>query len=198
MLVMEKEQEKEVWRDVPGYEGKYQVSNTGIVRSLDRIVLYSDGRKRLYKGIIIDGHNRDGYREVSFSKDGKSRLYKVSQVVAMAFLEHIPNGNTLVVDHIDGDKSNDNVDNLRIVTTRENLSTCFRKNRDSFTSKYVGVSYHKNNQNWVGRIRYNGMKIHLGCFDSEIKASEAYQKALGEIKNNSFNPEDYKVYKRNK
>lgn len=192
------EKKIEVWRDVPGYEGYYQVSNTGIVRSLDRTVLYRNGRKRLYKGKIIDGSNNEGYRVIGFSKDGKSRLFKVSQLVAMAFLGHTPNGNTLVVDHIDGDRANDNVDNLRIVTQRENLSKCYRANEDSFTSKYVGVSYHNNNQKWEGKIRYNGVKIHLGYFDSELKASEAYQKALGEIKNNSFNPEDYKVYKSNK
>lgn len=68
------EKKKEVWRDVPGYEEYYQVSNTGIVRSLDRTVLYRDGRKRLYKGKIIDGSNNQGYREICFSKDYK--VYK--------------------------------------------------------------------------------------------------------------------------
>ena len=178
-----------VWRDAPGYEGYYQVSNTGIVRSLDRWVIYKNGRKQLYKGKIIDGYLNKGYKQITLSKNGKTRTFKVSQLVAMAFLDHEPNGNTLVIDHIDGDRTNDNVDNLRIVAHRDNITTCFRKDKDSFTSEYVGVSWAKNNKKWVGKIVYNGVQIYLGYFDSEIKASEAYQLALSKIEDGTFNPE---------
>lgn len=181
-----------VWRDVPGYEGYYQVSNTGIVRSLDRWVIYKNGRKQLYKGKIIDGSNINGYKQITLSKNGKQKRFFIHQVVAMVFLDHKPNGHTLVVDHIDGDKSNDNVDNLRIVTSRDNITTCFRKDRDSLTSEYVGVYFDKAKGKWATQICFDGKQIHLGYFLDEKKASDTYQKALSKINDSTFNPEDYK------
>lgn len=189
MLVMEKEQEKEVWRDVPGYEGYYQVSNTGIVRSLDRWVIYKSGRKQLYKGRFFEGSNINGYKQITLSKKGKQKRFFIHQVVAMAFLDHEPNGHTLVVDHIDGDKVNNRVENLQIVTHRDNTTTCFRKDRDSLTSEYVGVFFAKGKGKWVAQICFDGKQIHLGVFDSELKASKAYQSALSKIKDGTFSPE---------
>lgn len=180
----------EVWRDVPGYEGYYQVSNTGIVRSLDRTVLSKNGHERFYKGRFFEGSDVNGYKQIILSRDSKQELFYTHQLVAMVFLDHKPNGHTLVVDHIDGDRTNNNVDNLRIVTNRENSSICFKKNRDSFTSEYVGVRQDKDK--WRAQIRFNNKVIHLGYFDIELKASKAYQSALGKIKDGTFNPEDYK------
>lgn len=179
-----------VWRDVPGYEGYYQVSNTGIVRSLDRTVLTKNGEERFYKGRFFEGSDVNGYKQIIFSKNGKQNSFFIHQLVAMAFLDHEPNGYTLVVDHINGDRANNNMDNLRIVTNRENSSICFKKNRDSFTSEYVGVRQDKDK--WRAQIRFNNKVIHLGYFDIELEASEAYQSALSKIKDGTFNPEDYK------
>lgn len=191
--MIQKEKTKEIWKDVPGFEGYYQVSNLGVVRSLDRWVTYSNGRRQLYKSIEVGGCLNNGYRLVTLSRDGlKNMSFKISQVVAMAFLRHKPNGHKLVVDHINGDRADDRVENLRIVTSRDNSSVCFKSNRKNFTSKYTGVSWGKRDSMWGARIRYESKIFNLGSFNDELEASRAYQLALVKIKNCTFNPGDYK------
>lgn len=107
----------EVWKDVVGYEGKYKVSNQGRVFSLTRI--RNNGGK-LYKGRMLKGEYCKGYYCVSLlDGTGKSKLCKVHRLVAMAF---IPNPhNKPQIDHIDGDRKNNNVWNLRWATAGENI-----------------------------------------------------------------------------
>ena len=183
---------KEIWRDITGYEGYYQVSNFGRVRSLDRTVEFSDGRKRFYKGKMLSPRMRDGYKWVTLTMKDRKKTFKFSQLVAMAFLGHKPDGLKLVVDHIDGNRLDDRVENLRVVTQRANASTCFRADNGTFSSEYVGVHWDIKSIKWRSSIHYDGINIHLGLFDNETDASDAYQKALSKIKNGSFNPNDYK------
>lgn len=185
--------EREIWKDVPGYENYYQVSNMGRVKSLDRTVIDKRGGVRSYKGGILNGAINNGYKIARFSKNSESRTFKFSQLVAMAFLGHKPNGHKLVVDHINGVRSDDSVKNLRIVTHRANLSTCFRSNNELFTSKYVGVSWTKQMNKWRVGIYHNGVNYTLGLFNDELKASNVYQNALIKIKSGTFNTEDYKT-----
>jgi len=184
--------EKEEWRDIPNYEGYYQASNLGRVRSLDRRVTYSNGHDRFYKGRVIKGSVNKGYRQTTLCANGTKRAFKFSQLVAITFLGHNLNGVTLVVDHINGDKSDDRVENLRIVTHRANTTTCFRSDKEFLSSKYAGVHWHKKTSMWTAKIRYNGVRSHLGYHDSELEASTAYQSALFKIKDGSFNHNDYK------
>jgi len=183
---------EEIWKDIPNYEGYYQASNLGRVRSLDRTVTYSDGRERFYKGKIIDGSVQKGYRQTTLRGDGIVRTLKFSQIIAMAFLGHEPNGHKLVVDHINGDKSDDRVENLRIVTQRANITTCFRSDRGSFSSGHVGVSWIERHSAWRSIIAHNGVAVRLGEYDTELEASNAYQSALSKIKDGSFNHSDYR------
>jgi len=189
---MENNTENEEWRDVPNYEGYYQVSDLGRVRSLDRTVTTKHGVGRFYKGRVIKGTVNKGYRRTTLNIDGVGRNLKFSQLVAMAFLGHEPNGHTLVVDHINGDRSNDRVENLRIVTSRANTSTSFRSDRNSLSSEYVGVNWDKKTSKWKAQIYHNGVSVVLGYYDTEIEASKAYQLALSKIKDGSFNPDTYK------
>lgn len=186
---------KEIWRDVKGYEGLYMVSNTGKVKSLDRTVLSKNGVPRRLAGVELSqmlNRKEKGYLGVSFSKDGIMRKRYVHQVVAQSFLGHEIDGFNKVIDHIDGDRGNNNVDNLRIVSNRDNNSSCYRDDRHLLTSKYTGVSWHKGGQKFRASIVYDGKNIHLGTFDKEIDAHLEYQKALSDIKDNSFDPNIYK------
>ena len=168
---------EEIWKDVPNYEW-YQVSNLGNVRSLDRVVNTKGGGKRLIKGIILrPAIDTSGYYHVVLYSALKKETTRVHKLVAMVFLNHIPNGHTMVVNHIDLDRTNNNLNNLEIITHRDNSN---QKHINS-SSKYVGVSWNKKNKKWVAYIGYGSKKKHLGSFDDEFKAHQAYQKKLKEI-----------------
>jgi len=186
------EKEKEIWKDVPEYEGYYKVSNMGNVISLNRTITCSDGRERQIKERSIGAIRDNGYRYVSLSKDNIMKSTTVAQVVAIAFLNHKPDGHTLVVDHINGDRTDDRACNLRIVTNRENNSSCYRSDRGRLSSRFTGVYWNNSAKKWSARIKYKGISHSLGCFTIESDASDAYQKALSKIENGSFNPNDYK------
>ena len=98
------------------------------------------------------------------------------QIVAIAFLNHTPNGLKAVVDHIDNNPLNNELGNLQIITHRKNLS----KDKKG-SSKYTGVCWYESRKKWIAGIRVNGKKKHLGYFTNEEEAAEAYQKALKEL-----------------
>lgn len=114
----------EEWRPIKGYEGYYEVSNLGRVRSLDRYVTHSRNPafKSLRKGVIKTlGDNGNGYKIASCSKQGKHtrRSEKVHRLVAAAF---IPNPECKKqVNHKNGIKSDNRVENLEWCTSRENV-----------------------------------------------------------------------------
>lgn len=110
---------EEIWRDVPGYEGYYQVSNHGRVRGLDRFIKSKNGSRQKINGKVIKPRvSESGYISVQLRKNGKVLHTNLSRVVAQVF---IPNPeNKPEVDHIDTDKTNNHVSNLRWVTRYEN------------------------------------------------------------------------------
>lgn len=111
----------EEWREVKGYEGLYEVSNYGNVRSLARKVEYlKNGRvitQRL-KGKMLKPGNHDGYKSVILCKNRKTKSKQVHRLVAEAFIENPLNKQE--VNHIDENPSNNNVNNLEWVTHIEN------------------------------------------------------------------------------
>ena len=112
----------EVWKDVPNYEGLYQVSNLGRVKSLDRIVPFKDSLKRV-KGTMLSQHLNFGYCQVSLGRKGKK--HRVHRLVAMAF---IPNPNNFpIINHKDENPSNNCVDNLEWCDYAYNLNYGSRK-----------------------------------------------------------------------
>jgi hypothetical protein len=124
--------QEEIWKDIPNYEGCYQVSNLARVKSLAR----RNGKRVVVEKILRTFLTESRkYISVSLSLNGKLKLFSVHQLVAMAFLNHKPNGNTLVVDHIDGDKLNNNLSNLRVITHSQNLTNIKRKKRAPRTLK---------------------------------------------------------------
>lgn len=111
----------EEWRDIKGYEGIYQVSNLGRVRSLDRFVRTHErfGGTRLVKGKIKSLPLLVGYPTVNLDKDYKHKVEYVHRLVAEAF---IPNPeNKPEVNHKDANKTNNNAENLEWVTHLENV-----------------------------------------------------------------------------
>jgi len=166
----------EIWKDVKGYEGLYQVSNQGRVKSLPKTWTSGNGTIRSHKGFLLAQHLRVRYNAVVLTKDGKRKNHNVHQLVAIAFLGHEPCGYELVVDHIDNDPLNNFVENLQVITQRKNSV----KNRKS-KSKYTGVDFIKVKGKFRARITMNGECIHLGLFDCELAAAKAYQDKLKSI-----------------
>ena len=118
--------EEEIWVDICGYEGLYQVSNQGRVRSLDREVIYPDGHIQKYKGKIIYGYkNNSGYIIV----DLKGKKYRVHRLVGEAF---IPNPeNKPDIDHINTIRDDKREENLRWATRSENMKNEIANSRCS-------------------------------------------------------------------
>lgn len=164
----------EIWKAIQGYEGFYQISNLGKIKSLSRKILNNKGFYISKERLLNPSINKDGYFAVCFCKNKKQSVKKVHQLLAMAFLNHTPNGYTLVVDHINCNTLDNRLENLQVITNRENLS----KDKKNKTSKYTGVSWDKSKNKWVSQIIINSKHNFLGRFNTEEEASEAYQNKL--------------------
>lgn len=110
----------EIWKAVPGYEGLYELSNMGRVRSLDRIVRASGVSKRRAFGRVLNPYtNKLRYQYVALSKDGKSKTLSVHRLVANVF---VPNPNNYsIINHKDENPSNNRADNLEWCTQMYNV-----------------------------------------------------------------------------
>ena len=157
----------EIWKDIEGYEGFYQVSNLGRVKSL------KCGKERILKQYL----NTHGYCQVSLSKKNTKPIKRVHQLVAQTFLNYKPCRIKKVVDHINDIKTDNRLDNLQVVTQRFNCC----KTQGRYSSKYKGVSWHSTNKSWRAKITINGKKKDLGCFKIEEEARDAYQNALKKL-----------------
>jgi len=108
----------EEWRDIEGYEGLYQVSNLGRVRSVDREIVDNNGCHKILKGRILKQTFSTKYYKVSLSKNNVASKKNVHRLVAEAFIERVDGKN--YVDHINADTRDNRVENLRWVTMAEN------------------------------------------------------------------------------
>ncbi len=130
------------WRDVCGYEGYYQVSNTGIVRSVDRNIIKSNGIiQHRFGRICAMRINKDGYKIVKLSRNSISRTKFVHRLVYETFVGSIPGG--FDIDHIDFDRTNNNVDNLQAMTHADNVHKTVLSGRH-FTSQNLTGSNNPN------------------------------------------------------
>lgn len=114
----------EIWKEIPGYEGSYEVSTFGNVRSLDRTVHVSATPARKAYSYTAAGRqlsqvDHDGYCCVTlYDESNRPHTYKVHRLVMLAFVYECPDGMT--VNHRDEDKSNNRLDNLEYLSTAEN------------------------------------------------------------------------------
>lgn len=111
---------EEIWKDIVGYEGYYQVSTLGRVRSVDKIVKGKNGSTRFVKGQILQPNLSEGYLMVGLSKNGRHSTIRVHRLVAKSFISNPKNKRT--VNHIDENKLNNVVENLEWATDKENCN----------------------------------------------------------------------------
>lgn len=172
-------EEIEEWRDIPNFEGYYQASSFGKIKSLSRLVSKGRGRKmnfRISERILVTAYDVSGYPQVALCKDGLRKLVKVHQVIAITFLNHTPCGFDVVVDHKNTIKSDNRVINLQLITSRLNIS----KDRCTLSGA-TGVSLRPHGA--LAYITVDGQRYYLGSFSTKEAAASAYERAVSEIGN---------------
>jgi hypothetical protein len=162
--------EIEIWKDVKDYEN-YQVSNFGRVLN------------KKFNRILKNTKDKTGYLLVNLSSYGEVKSFKIHTLVWDYFGNEKRNGKILEIDHIDNDKQNNIIDNLQLLSHRENLQkriSLFRHKhkKNNKTSKYIGVSWQKNANKWKSSISINGKGKYIGLFINEEEASNAYLNEL--------------------
>ncbi len=158
--------ELECWRDIKNYEGQYQVSSLGSVRSLDRRIYHSFNRclHRIEGRKLKPRINNRGYWEIRLSAQGKSRTFFVHRLMGEVFLSNPDN--KLEINHKNGIKTDNRVENLEWVTHAENMEHAYRlglcKSRKptscDFTKSLVKYAETKNRSIQLKKI---SIRIHF-------------------------------------
>jgi len=169
------------WKSIKDYEGLYEVSNLGRVKSLSRLVNYKNSTRKINERILKPWDNSHGYFQVKLLKHGKSSMFRVHRLVAEVFLEKLDYQNQ--VNHKNYLRNDNRLENLEWVSNLENNS--HKSLNINTQNKYPCVSYHKQRKKWRARIRHNNKQVHIGLFDTEL---DAYQARVNfELNNNIKN-----------
>lgn len=167
--------EGEIWKDIDGYKGLYQVSNLGRVRSLDRMVNHNYGGVAIKRGKILTPHpNQSNHCQVTL-KDGNRIEYPfVHRLVWAAFNGVIPDG--MQINHLDENPLNDRLDNLSLVTPKENTNwgTCIERRAKTQSIRMKGKHLYGDNPNSKPVIQYSKDGNLIKEFDSLKSAADYY------------------------
>ena len=162
--MVEQEIINECWRSVSEYEN-YQVSNIGRVRNVST--------SRILKPDI-----RDGYYQVKLYQNKITKTHKIHKLVANEFLIKPDTDDKLIIDHINRNRTDNQITNLRWASYAQNNWNV--GNRTNTMSKYKGVSFH--NKSWRARISNNGNDLNIGYFSTEKEAAKAYNNKVKELR----------------
>lgn len=159
----------EIWKDIPNYEGHYQASDLGRVKSLSR---YKQNHQKLqYVEDRILKQRNSIYLSIELNKNSIAKSINVHQLIAITFLNHTPCGYKLVVDHKNNIKHDNRLSNLQVITHRHNAS----KDKKS-KSSHTGVF--KIKDCYSARV-YNKLEcIYLGLFSTLNEAIKVYEDAV--------------------
>ena len=168
---------EEQWKSVVGYEGLYQVSSSGQVRSVERDV-YRNGYPVHRLGRMMSPSRKDkrhGHLQVHLSKDGRGRVVQVHQLVAEAFLGPRPEG--MQVCHLNDDPTDNRVENLRYDTASANVADAIRNGRHFQASQTHCIHGHEfNDQNtWVSKT---GVRHCRACSRDRARIRRAAKRSL--------------------
>ena len=151
--------------DLKNYEGLYQINKNGEIKNIKK------------NSIIKPYINNKRYLRICLRKDKQKKQYSIHRLLAIQF---IPNPNDYpLVDHIDNNKLNNDLENLRWITSSGNN----RNKKPTGSSKYLGVCWDKQKKKWKACINIDGKLKHLKYFDNEEDAGECYKKVYNEIMN---------------
>lgn len=181
----------EIWKEIPNYS-KYQVSNTGKIKSKSRSWVCSRGHSITRKEKILKGsYDKDKYVKVSLVNDNnKIKRLSVHRIVAMVFLEDY--NEKLQVNHIDGNKENNSSNNLEMVTSKENIHHAINV-LDINYGRYINKMHEVNKKKVIrsdGKI-YNQVKDVLK--ENNIKTKQLLYDVL-KGRRKEYNGYSYKYY----
>lgn len=164
----------ENWRDIPGWEGYYQVSDHGRVRSVDRVVDRSDGRRNRLRGKVLSLSARaSGHIGVTLRR-GKLTTYGVHQLVAAAFIGPRPEG--MEVCHNNGDPADNRVENLRYGTRSENTRDRVDHGTHPHTRRtHCPRGHALESPNLVARDSRRGYRACLACSRAQSYIRHGYR-----------------------
>ena len=128
-------------KDIEGYEGIYEIDINGVVYGKERKVKKWDGERLIKRLIKTQEISREGYSRVSLYKEGVCKKHSVHRLVAKAFIDNIKNKTD--VNHIDGNKLNNNINNLEWVSKSENI-----KHSLNVLKNKSGLRYYEKGKNW--------------------------------------------------
>ena len=116
----------EIWKNIDGYEDSYMISNYGRVKSLERIVICKNHSAKKYKEKIMKERYHNGYAIINLWKNGQMKRYYIHRLVAAHFVENPKEYN--IVNHIDGNKTNNYYENLEWCTAKHNIQHAIDNN----------------------------------------------------------------------
>lgn len=156
----------EIWKSIPNYEGLYEVSNYGNVRSLDREVIDKNGKILFKKGKILKKLLNDyGYFHVILSKQNKLKTHTVHRLVGIAFIDNPYN--KIEINHINGIKTDNRVDNLEWCTRSENELHSYRVLGKIYISPTTGKTGELSHKSKRVLQYYNDILINEYCSTRE-------------------------------
>lgn len=162
----------EIWKDIKGYENLYQVSNFGNVKSF-----YNKSHLLKLKP------DKYGYISVTLVKEKKKKRKRVHRLVAEAFIENT--NNYLVINHIDGNKQNNNVNNLEWCTQKHNIEEAWRLGLSKTSEKNRKISSEWCKKNKIKKVaQYDKEMKLIKIWNSEIEASKKTKISKTSINNN--------------
>lgn len=166
MNFTKEELDNEIWKDILGYDYKYQISNLG---RLKRVTSFHKNKEN---EITLGSLDTYGYLRTSFTKNGKSIGKKLHRLVAEYFLKGY--SENLTINHINFKKDDNRLCNLEIMSARDNIFDYIIKvKKENSYSKNLGVGYHKQIGKWTTRVNIDGKRKSLGTYDTKEEAEYA-------------------------
>lgn len=169
--------EIEIWKDIPGWEGFYQCSNLGRVKSLVRDVI--NKKYKTTERILSPGMCTYGYHQVGLQALGRRKHSGVHLLVASSFLNYKKEPG-MVVDHINNNKLDNRPENLQVISIRLNTIKSLHT-YGKYSSQYVGVTWDKQKLKWKSQMQHGGKHISIGLHNTQEEALEAYKKEIKKL-----------------